>query len=123
MCCNTLEVTESYRYLSVIFDKFLTFEKYAKTLSDSAGRALSAVISKFKRLRNIGFNTSTNLYYAGVTLFCVGFHQIINLDMPIQNRAIKYFLGVHKNAPNLAVKCTSSLGVTYMLCILSSQIY
>ena len=45
--CNT--------YLGVIFDEFLTFEKCAKTLSDSAGRSLSADISKFKRFRNIGF--------------------------------------------------------------------
>ena len=64
--CNTLEVTDSYTYLGIIFDEFLTFEKCAKTLSDLAGRALSAVISKFKRFRNIGFNTFTKLYYAGV---------------------------------------------------------
>ena len=64
--CNTLEVTDSYKYLSVIFDEFLTFEKCAKTLSDSALRTLSAVILKIKRFRNIGFNTFTKLYYAVV---------------------------------------------------------
>ena len=82
--------------------------KCAKTLSDSTGRALSAVISKFKRFRNIGFNTFTKLYYAGVNTILDyeasvwGFSNH-KFGQQIQNRAIKYFLGVHKNAPNLAV--------------------
>ena len=90
--CNTLEVTDSYTYLGIIFDEFLTFEKCAKTLSDSAGRALSA----------------TKLYYAGVNTILDygasvwGFSNH-KFGQQIQNRAIKYFLGVHKNAPNLAV--------------------
>ena len=109
MGCNTLEVTDSYAYLGIIFEEFLTFEKCAKTLSDSAGRALSAVISKFKRFRNIGFNTFTKLYYAGVNTILHygasvwGFSNY-KFGQQIQNRAVKYFLGVHKNAPNLAVQ-------------------
>ena len=92
--CNTLEVTDSYTYLGIIFDEFLIFEKCAKTLSDSAGRALSAVISKSKRFRNIGFNTFTKLYYAGVNTILDygasvwGFSNH-KFRQQIQNRAIK----------------------------------
>ena len=66
--CNTLEVTNSYTYFGIIFDEFLTFEKCAKTLSDSVGRALSAVISKFKRFRNV-LTHLLNCIMLGLKLF------------------------------------------------------
>ena len=66
--------------------------------------ALSAVISKFKRFRNIGFNTFTKLYYAGVNTILdygasVWDFSNYKFGQQIQNMAIKYLLGVHKNAP------------------------
>ena len=57
-----LEIVSSYKYLEVILDEFLSFEKCEETLLDSAGRALGGVISKVKQLRNIGFKTYSQGY-------------------------------------------------------------
>ena len=41
-----IENVSKFKYLGVIFDEFLNFKECANVLADSAGRALSAVISK-----------------------------------------------------------------------------
>ena len=105
----TLDIDNSYRYLGVIFDEHLDFDKCAKTLSDAAGRALGSIITKFKQFKNIGYKTFTKLYNSGVSsildygasVWGYGNHKY---GQQVHNRAIKYFLGVHKNAPNLAVQ-------------------
>ena len=105
----SLEIAKDYRYLGVIFDEYLDFEKCAKTLSDAAGRALGCIINKFKQYKNIGYETFTKLYNSGVntildygaSIWGFGNHKY---GQQVQNRAIKYFLGVHKNAPNLAIQ-------------------
>ena len=104
-----IEVVAKYRYLGVIFDENLNFRECAITLADSAGRALGSVISKFKSFKNIRFSTFTKLFDTTVWPildYCSGIwsykkHQFAT---KIQNRASRYFLGVHKNAPDLAVQ-------------------
>ncbi len=39
---------------------------YEEVLAGAAGRALAAIISKFKCLRNVGFNTFSKIYKANV---------------------------------------------------------
>ena len=105
----TLDIDNRYRYLGVIFDEHLDFDKCAKTLSDAAGRALGSIITKFEQFKNIGYKTFTKLYKSGVSsildygasVWGYGNHKY---GQQVQNRAIKYFLGVHQNAPNLAVQ-------------------
>ena len=105
----TLEIVDSYRYLGVIFDEYLNFDKCAKTLSEAAGRALGSIITKFKQYKNIGYHTFTKLYKAGVnsildygaSVWGFGNHKYAQ---QVQNRAIRYFLGVHKNSPNFAIQ-------------------
>ena len=63
---SEIEIVNQYQYLGIIFDEHLTFEKCAKALSDSGGRALGSVISKFKQFKNVGYNTFTKLYDTGV---------------------------------------------------------
>ena len=104
-----IEIVKSYKYLGIIFDEFLTFEECASTLSSAAGRALSSIISKFKQFKNIGYDTFNKLYFTGVNSILNygasiwGFNQDKAAQI-IQNRAIRYFLGVHKNAANLAIQ-------------------
>ena len=78
-------------------------------LSDSASRALGAIIGKFKSLKNVGFKTFTKLYdqlvtptvdYASDVLGFGSFNSIDNL----QNRTLRYFLGVHRYAPILGLQ-------------------
>ena len=99
-----LEKMSSYKYLGVIFDENLKYEKCIKSLADSASRALGAIINKFKCLKNVGFNTFEKLYDCGVIPIteyggCVwGFRKKCEIDL-IQNRAMRFFLGIHKFAP------------------------
>ena len=67
-------------------------------------QVLEVKISKFQELKNGGYNTYTKLYNSGVAPFleyscavwpCAKANEI---DI-IQNRAMRYFLGVHKEAP------------------------
>ena len=83
------------------------------TLSDAAGRALGGIIAKFKTLKNVGYDTFTKLFNLGVrpvyeyAAGIWGFHKASAIDK-VQNRAMRYFLGVHKFAPNAAL--TSEMG-------------
>ena len=105
---KALEVVSRYKYLGLVLDEFLNYETTAAILSESGGRALGAVYSKFKHLKGLGYNTYTKLYNAGVTPildYCSGVWGYTSFDKinTIQNRAIRFYLGVHKFAPNLAI--------------------
>ena len=99
-----LEKVSSYKYLGIILDDNLKFDLCIKALADSAGRALGATINKFKLLKNVGYETFTKLFRCGVTSVMEygssiwGFKKAPEIDM-IQNRAMHYFLGVHKYTP------------------------
>ena len=43
-------------------NKFCDFSKTEKVLSESLGRVLGKLISKFKGVKNMGYNTFTKLY-------------------------------------------------------------
>ena len=103
-----LDVVPRYKYLGVVLDEFLNFDVTAGTLSDAAGRALGAVISRIHKYRDFRFGTFTTLFNSCVTPitdYCSGIWGYVdNLKcVALQNRAIRYFLGVHKFAPKLAI--------------------
>ena len=79
-----------------------------ETLFNSGGRALGSMISKIHSFKDVGFETYTKLYYScvvPVTDYCsgvLGFRDFKKGDM-IQNRAIRYFIEVHRFTPILAI--------------------
>jgi hypothetical protein len=84
------------------------FKLMANSLADAGGRALGAVISKYKSLKGLGYHTFTKLYstcvcpvldYASEIWGLQHFHKID----AVQQRAIRVFLGVHCYAPVLAL--------------------
>ena len=101
---KTVDLVAKYKYLGVIFDEYLEYKENADVLASSGGRALGAVINKFKTVKNIGFQTFTCLYESGVLpilQYCSGVwggKDFEELDR-VQNRAIRYFLGIHSKAP------------------------
>ena len=105
---NTLEVVSEYKYLGVILNEFLLYEKTADILSKSATRALGSVITKFRSLKNMGFETYTKLFNACVTPVLDyasevwGFKTFENSER-VQMTALRYFFGVHKFAPHHAL--------------------
>ena len=62
-----LTIVSEYKYLGVILDDHLKYTVCSKTLADSGGRALSAVVSKFKQFKDIGYGCYTKMFDA-----CVG---------------------------------------------------
>ena len=63
---HKIDLVRSYKYLGVIFDEFMEFNECAKTLSDSGGRALGALILRFREFRDLGFKTFMTLFNSGV---------------------------------------------------------
>ena len=123
---SEIEIVNQYQYLGIIFDEHLTFEKCAKALSDSGGRALGSVISKFKQFKNVGYNTFTKLYDTGVNSI-ISYGASIwgygneKTGQAVQNRAMRYFLGVHKTAPIHAIQADMgwlSVKYQYYLCMI-----
>ena len=86
----------------------LAFKPAIGILSDSAGRALGAMLSKVKNCKDLGFNSFTHLYKvclcpvldyaAGVW----GFNVQPDSDTP-QHIALRSFLRVHKRTPIAAL--------------------
>lgn len=101
-----LEYVNSYKYLGVIMDENVKYDLAAKTITDSAGRALGSVINKARTYKDIGSRTFTTLYYRCVTpVMCYGAgiwgmnKEAMKLCHNIQKRAIRFFLGVHRFTP------------------------
>ena len=102
---HIINIASEYKYLGIIVGEHLKFDSCTSALANAAGRALGTIISKFKELKNVGYHIYTKLYNSGVTPIleyscavwpCVKTNKI---DV-IQNRAMRYFLEVHKYAPN-----------------------
>ena len=91
-------------------DEHLYFNECANKLCDCRKSVSKInVISKFKTFKIISFQTCTKLYVSCVWPimdYCgsIWAHGKYNLADQIQNIAICYFLGVHHNAPILAVQ-------------------
>ena len=104
-----LDMVQFYKYLGVMFDEHLSFQNCAEVLAGSAGRALGGIISKFKTMKDCSFKTFEKLYNAGVVPIldygCVvwGHKDFKSID-DLQNRAMRFYLGVHKFAPILGLE-------------------
>jgi len=105
---NSLEIVDQYKYLGVIFQEKNNFRCNADTLAKAAGRALGSVINKVHGLKACGFRTYEKLYNACVVPVLdygssVWGHNHYQSTDNIQNRALRYFLGVCRFAPTLAL--------------------
>ena len=105
---NVLELTEKYKYLGVIFSEKSDFNLNATNLAKCGGRALGSIITKLRNVKEFGINTYEKLYNSCVVPILDyqssvwGFKAYNDIDS-IQNRSIRYFLGVHRFAPKLAI--------------------
>ena len=103
-----LSKISEYKYLGFFLQEHLDFNVGVRYLTDAASRATGALISKFKTLKNVGFDTFKKLYFAGVAPILEyssevwGYNKFSSSDQ-VQNRAFRYFLGVHKFAPTLGI--------------------
>ncbi len=102
-------ICQQYQYLGIIINECLSYQITAKTLAEYFGRALRMDISKFKSFKNVGFQTFSKLYHSGIVSvmdYCArvwGYRKHSSCSN-IQNRALRYFLGVHQKEPILALE-------------------
>ena len=106
---NTVDIVEKYKYLGLILDEYLDYQVTATVLANSAGRALGSIQNKFNQLKGLGYNTYSKMYSSGVIPimdYCSGIWGYKNHSKcdTVQNRALRFFLGVSINAPNHAIK-------------------
>ena len=104
-----LELVSTYKYLGFTLSELGHFMPGVNMLSEAAGRALGGLIAKVKCLNDVGYVTFTKMYQAGVTPIMDYGSEIWgfqNYKKPnsIQNRAIRYYLGVHRFAPNPSIQ-------------------
>ena len=103
-----IEVVSCYKYLAVIVDEYLDFKDCTKTLADSSGRALCAMLSKVKHMKNIGYKSYTKLYNTCVVPVMDYGSEFWGYKFPccetVQNRAVRFFLGLHKYVLTLVIQ-------------------
>ena len=103
----TTECSKTQIRLTGLIENF-DFSTTADTLSKAGGKVLGAVISKTESHKDVGFKTYSKLFSSCVIPvldYCSGvwgFKQFDKIDM-IQNLAIRYFMGVHRFTPILAM--------------------
>ena len=97
-----------YKYLGVNINEYIDFNFTVDLHADSAGRALSSIITKMIKNGGFPFNVYSLLYNACVTTISdysgpvTGFLQY-DSTLKLHLRAIRAFLGVPKNACNFGV--------------------
>ena len=67
---HILETVGFYKYLGVTLDEHLEFELNSSILADAAGRALGAIRSKLKNVKECGFGPFNTLFNCGVLSIC-----------------------------------------------------
>ena len=107
-CGNkNLEITNTYKYLGMWFLEHLDMKFTVSELAKSASRALSALYTKFLNVGGMDYSVFSKLYeslvepvlFYGAGIWGLSEQSKINT---IQNKACRYFLGLGKNAANIA---------------------
>lgn len=108
-CGNiVLDIIDRYKYLGVMLHENLDYNITAKTVAQSANRALGLLIARCKLIGGIPYNVFTKLYDSivwPVINYCApiwGYKEFSCINA-VQTRAMRFFLGVGKYTPNTAV--------------------
>ena len=92
-----------YKYLGLIIDQFVNFEKMSNSSFDPAKRALNSVICKMIKNKGFPFDIFHMLYNACVTTVkdyaheVIGFHEYSG-STKLHNNALRSYLGVGNSA-------------------------
>ena len=108
-CCDKeIQLAAQYNYLGLLLTEFLDLGAMASAVAKSASRALGLVIYKCKLNGGLPFKCFTKLYESlvwpiieyGSSIWGATKRSCIEA---VQNRVCRYYLGVGKYTPNLAV--------------------
>ena len=104
-----IETTDHYKQLGHMLDEFVTFESCAAVLSQSDNRALGALRNKIRNFKDCQFQNFTKLFHTCVAPILDygygvwGYNRFSKIEI-IQNRVLRYFLGVRRFAPYHAIQ-------------------
>ncbi len=99
-----IECVSEYKYLGILLDEHMDFQKTANLLANSAGRALGAVINKVKANKDLGFNSFTTLIDSCVIPILsygsgVWGQKYYKTCEDVILRACRFYSGVHRLSP------------------------
>lgn len=105
---HSLKTVGQYTYLGLLLDEFLDYNKTAKCIAQSAGRAQGLLIAKSKALGSMPYDVFVKLYDSmvwpvisyGASIW--GNRSFSCIDA-IQNRAMRFYLGVGRYTPTAAL--------------------
>jgi len=63
---DTLDIVDKYTYPGIVINAYLDYNVTAKTVAQSAGRALGLLIAKCKIMGGLSYDVYTKLYNADV---------------------------------------------------------
>ena len=106
---KNLEIVQSYKYLGICINEHLEYKHTAAMLAEAGSRALGALRNKIYNLKDIMIGAFTTLFNAGITPildYCAGVWGMGNFKCieDVQLKAARYYLGVHKFCPLLAIE-------------------
>ncbi len=99
-----INIVESYKYLGIFLDQYLTFNHATDILSNASGRALGGMINKYKSMREMGYSTYSKMFeslvcpvmdYGSSIWGGKSYDSLTN----VFNRAQRFFTGVHRLCP------------------------
>ena len=97
----TLDTVPSYKYLGVWLNEHLEYQSCIKPLADSCRKALGLLISKSKQFGSFPFDVFSSLYDSLIIPrldYAAGIWGYKSFPI-LQNKAIRYIMGVGKNCP------------------------
>ena len=104
-----IDYCSEYKYLGLLIDQFLNFEKMSNYFHDPTNRALNSVICKMIKNKGFPFHIFSTVYNACVTTVTeyahevIGFHQY-SASYDIHSKAIRSYLGVGHSAPLCGIR-------------------
>ena len=101
--------TDMYRYLGYMIHEHLCQTKNVETMTACASRSFGRIHGFFKKMGNMGIKSYETLYDSYVDPIInyasgVWGFDYFNPPQVLQNRIMRFFLGIHKFAPNAATK-------------------
>ena len=106
---SELEIVSQYKYLGLVLTDFLDYNVTAKQVALAAHRALGVVIAKGKVLGGLPYHVYSKLFDSLVQPVIdygasIWGYKYYNCIAAVQNRAMRFFLGVGKRTPVAAME-------------------
>jgi len=104
-----IELVDKYRYLGLVLTEFMDMNITVKYVAMAAQRALGVLIAKSKSQGGLPYPVFTKLYDTLVQPIidygaAIWGHKSFSCIQTVQNRAMRYYLGVGRRTPNVALQ-------------------